>query len=70
MQQLCSKVKMASVDARYHVNPSAIINFDRETRLRATEQEAKNWREELSKECMCSVLSRGVYVCKVPVLRS
>jgi ubiquitin conjugation factor E4 B len=47
MQQLCSKVKMASVDARYHVNPSAIINFDRETRLRATEQEAKNWREEL-----------------------
>lgn len=38
------------MDPRYHANPRVRVNFEPETRISVTEQQAKEWRQKIGEQ--------------------
>ena len=38
------------MDPRYHANPHVRVNFESETRISVTEQQAKEWRQKIGEQ--------------------
>ena len=43
------------MDPRYHANPRVRVNFESETRISVTEQQAKEWRQKIGEQVLLAI---------------